>query len=140
MSINLGEMREEDIADLLKLWRRTEGFGLDDVDSPEPLKRYLKRNAGLCFIAKDDEKIIGGVLCGHDGRRGYLHHVVVDPAYRGKGIGSDLVRECLRALNREGIDKCHSLIFASNEHALSLYEKLGWSERSELKIFSCFSK
>ena len=80
----------------------TPGLTLRTADSLESTKRYLERNPGLSFIARSDGQIVGCVMCGHDGRRGYLQHLAVEPALRRLGIGRMLVDRCLSALQGPG--------------------------------------
>ena len=123
--------------EILRFWRRIEGIGLDDVEEPEPLARYLRRNPGLSMTLRAaDGTLVGVALCGHDGRRGYLHHVSVDLAWRDRGLGRRLVDACLERLAAEGIVRCHMLVFANNDAGLAFHEKTGWRLRNELRIFS----
>jgi len=118
------------------LWQATPGIGLSSADEAAAIARYLERNPGLSFVAYDEEVLVGAVLCGHDGRRGFLHHLAVAPAYRRQGIGRALVQHCLAALAAAGIAKCHLFVFHRNEEALAFWRHLGWVERVELVVFS----
>lgn len=122
--------------DLLAIWQRTSGISLRDADSRPATERYLQRNPGLSFIAEIDGRIIGCAMCGHDGRRGYLQHVVVDPAYRNRGIAQNLVSRCLAALEREGIFKTHLDVFAANTTAQEYWTKCGWIRRDDIYRYS----
>ncbi|MCX7015269.1 MAG: GNAT family N-acetyltransferase [Candidatus Sumerlaeota bacterium] len=120
-----------------ELWRRSEGIGLDDdVDSREGILRYLDRNPGMSFVAEEGARIVGAVLCGHDGRRGYLHHLAVDPAYRRGGLGRALVERCLAALREAGISRCNIFVFDDNEEGLAFWERTGWELRENLHLMS----
>jgi ribosomal protein S18 acetylase RimI-like enzyme len=90
MNIAITEFSMGDYDEAVALWRAMPEIGLDDADTPERMESYLARNRRLSFVARDRRKLVGAVLCGHDGRRGYLHHLAVDPDYRGMGIGSAL--------------------------------------------------
>ena len=90
------------------------------------------------FVARDDGRLIAAVLCGHDGRRGYVTHLAVDPEARGRGVGRELVERCLAALRRDRIEKCHLFVFADNADARSFWRGVGWTERGELAVFSRF--
>ncbi len=125
-----------DHAAAIRLWQATEGIGLSESDSPENIAAYLKRNANMSFVAVSQERLIGAVLCGTDGRRGYLHHLAVDPTYRGRRIGRELVRHCLAALQRAGLPKCHLFLFRANRSGRSFWEHIGWSLRSDLDVVS----
>lgn len=131
------EMTAGHIPQALALWERTEGIGLDeDVDNPEALGRYLERNAGMNFAAFEEGKLIGAILCGTEGRRGYLHHLAVEPVFRRKGVGSALVDKALAALKKAGIGKCNLFLFRANEPGRQFWEKTGCQERENLTILS----
>ena len=81
-------MTIEDYEQVHDLWMKIHGFGIRSVDdSKEGVERFLKRNPTTSVVAVEDDKIVGAILCGHDGRRGCLYHVCVDEAYRMRGIG-----------------------------------------------------
>ena len=129
--IELHTMSMADYDEALALWQATEGLGLSAADSREAITRYLARNPGMSFVARaDGGELVGAVLCGHDGRRGYLHHLVVRPDYRGHGLGRDLAEHCLAALRAEGIDKCHLFVKRSNIAGQTFWQRTGWTERS----------
>ncbi len=131
MRITLQAFEIDDYEDAFALWQVTEGIGLSEADSREAIARYLARNPGLSFVARaEDGTLVGAVLCGHDGRRGYLHHLAVRTSCRGRGLGRELVDRCLAALRAEGIDKCHLFVKRSNPSGLEFWKKIGWSERS----------
>ena len=135
-NISLSEMAISDYDRVLALWQKTHGLGLSDADSREEIGGFLKRNPGLCFICKEGELLIGTILCGHDGRRGYIYHLAVDEAYRKKGIGRQLTQKSLDALQRIGIAKCHLFVYRNNEEAELFYDRMGWQKRTTLDIFS----
>ncbi|GAL02649.1 acetyltransferase [Photobacterium aphoticum] len=109
---------------------------LRDADSRENIDKYLKRNPHLSFVALDNENIIGAILVGTDGRRGYVQHLAVDSTYRGKGIGAELISTAVKALSKVGIAKTHLFVANENINAQSFYEKLGWFPRDEVRMFS----
>jgi len=129
-------MMIEDYEEIISLWTGAQGVGLSDADSRENIAIYLERNNGMSFVAVEDSKIIGAVLCGHDGRRGYMHHLAVSEPYRGKGIGKALVQRCLTGLQAEGIKKCHLFVYTDNESGLRFWSHLGFEPRNGLIIFS----
>jgi N-acetylglutamate synthase len=100
----------DDPPDVIDLWSQTEGVGLNESDSPKALAAFLIRNPGLSRVACDGQTIVAALLCGHDGRRGFLYHLAVKPAYRRQGLGKALVEQCLSALAKQGIQKCNALI------------------------------
>jgi len=136
MGIMIWEMAINDYDEVLALWRASEGIGLSDADSRESIARFLERNPGLSFVAYDGQHLIGAVLCGHDGRRGYIHHLAVAKSHRRQGLGRALVGRCLSAVQREGIGKCHIFVFGDNKDAIAFWEKIAWIERVELVMMS----
>ena len=134
--MQITEMSVEDYDEVMALWQRTEGIGLSDADARENIERYLARNRGLSFTAREGGHLVGAVLCGHDGRRGYLHHLAVVAPHRGQGVGKALVDRALGALRAIGIRKCHLFILADNVVALTFWKRIGWMERTDLKVMS----
>jgi ribosomal protein S18 acetylase RimI-like enzyme len=135
-NISLREMTISDYDQILALWQKTPGLGLSDADSREGISAFLKRNTGLCFVYEEGERLIGTILCGHDGRRGYIYHLAVDEAYRKRGIGRQLTQQSLDALQQRGIAKCHLFVYRDNKEAELFYDRLGWQKRTTLDIFS----
>jgi N-acetylglutamate synthase len=136
MNVSIREMKITDYDQMFELWKNSEGIGLSRADDFEGVKRFLDRNPQLSYVAADGDKVIATILAGHDGRRGYLHHVAVDPNYRRKGIGEALVEKSLAELHRLGIHKCHLFVVERNETAQRFWKITGWVEREELLIFS----
>ena len=101
-------------------------------DSPEGVERYLRRNPDSCFVAELDGKIVGAILAGHDGRRGYLYHLAVAQAARRRRIGSALVSAALEALAREGIRKVALVAFGTNADGNAFWERMGFTVRGDL--------
>ena len=122
--------------DVLALWRRCEGVGLSEDDSRSHTEAYLDRNPGMSFIAMAGDMVVGAVLAGHDGRRAYIHHLAVAPAYRRQGVARQLVDRCLVALADVGIRKCHLLVFNSNTKGIAFWKAMGWTLRSDVGILS----
>ena len=136
MAIQLRPVVEQDLPGLLAFWARTPGVGLNESDTPECLKIYLDRNPGLSVIALDGENIAGAVLCGHDGRRGYLYHLAVADKFRRQALGRQLVDRCLARLRAEGIQRCTIFLVAGNAHGEAFWRQTGWFERTDLKAFA----
>ena len=135
--MNITPMNPSDYDDCLALWQATEGMGLSQADSREAIGHYLARNIGLSFVARDESgQLVGAVLCGHDGRRGMLHHLAVRADCRGQGLGRALVERCMAALHAEGIDKCHLVVFEKNAGGRAFWQRTGWYERPELVLMS----
>ncbi len=115
------------------LWLSCQGMGLNDVDdSRDGIAKYLHRNPATCFVAEEENRMLGVILSGHDGRRGFIHHTAVHPDCRGQGIGKHLVENALAALKKEGISKVALVVFAHNETGNAFWEKMGFSLRTDL--------
>ncbi len=136
MSIEYRLMTIGDYDAMIDLWKNTPGIGLSSADEREEIASFLDRNPGLSFIAYDGEQLIGTSLTGNDGRRGYLHHVVVQEQYRGQGIGATLVERSLDALRADGIRKVHLFVMDDNLFGQRFWRNHGWIERVELVMFS----
>jgi len=133
------KIREMDIADyddVIKLWGQTEGMSLRDADSKESINNYLIRNPNLSFVAVSANEIVGAVLVGTDGRRGYLQHLAVSSNFRGKNLGRELVGQAISALANVGVPKTHLFVYNENVNAQQFYEKLGWFPRDEVRMYS----
>ncbi len=130
------QLTSNDYDEILGLWRDCPGMGLSGADSRENLERFLGRNPGLNWVCREKGRVVATALCGHDGRRGYLYHVAVAPAWRGRGLGRRLVRRCLAQLAREGIEKCHLFVFQDNSVGREFWDALGWTLRNDLAVFS----
>jgi N-acetylglutamate synthase len=136
MRIGITRLTMADYAEVIDLWGRTEGIGLSQADEPERIASYLERNPGMSFTARDDELLVGAILAGHDGRRGFLHHLAVRDDRRGQGIGRALVERSLAALRLVGIEKCHLFVFHDNSKGIAFWRKIGWKERIEIVLMS----
>ncbi len=115
------------------LWLSCPGMGLNDVDdSPEGIAAFLRRNPETCLVAEEGGAIIGVVMAGSDGRRGYIYHTAVRPDRQGCGIGAALVDEVLDALKRLGIHKVALVVFNRNEGGNAFWEKQGFTVRTDI--------
>lgn len=122
-----------DYEGIYKLWVDTPGMGLNALDdSKEGIERYLKRNPDTCFVAEDDKRIVGSILSGHDGRRGFIYHTAVSVSMRNRGIGSALVHASVAALKNYGINKIALVVFSENIEGNAFWEKRGFSVREDL--------
>jgi len=121
-----------DHAPVHALWRACEGIGLSAADRRPGIAAYLRRNRNLSFVAVAGGRIIGAVLCGHDGRRGYLHHLAVGPEWRRRGIGRALVDAALARLAAAGIAKCNLFLYDHNAAGRAFWRQHGWSARPDL--------
>ncbi|MEI9866548.1 MAG: GNAT family N-acetyltransferase [Limisphaerales bacterium] len=126
--------RIEDYDAVVALWRRSEGVGLNESDTRPGITAYLRRNPRHSFVAERKGRIIGAVLCGHDGRRGYLHHLAVAKRHRQRGLGRQLVNACLAKLRKAGIHKCTIFLFASNVSGRKFWMHNGWSIATKIEL------
>lgn len=125
-------MTEEDYDAVYSLWLSCKGIGLNNLDdSREEIAAFLNRNPDTCFVAEEGE-IIGVILAGNDGRRGYIYHTAVSPGHRGKGIGRELVQAALTALKECGIHKVALVAFSGNKTGNAFWEKMGFTVREDL--------
>ncbi|MCF7921162.1 MAG: GNAT family N-acetyltransferase [Candidatus Marinimicrobia bacterium] len=130
------EMLPGDHSFLYMLWKQTPGLTLRKADTPAGFVAFLERNPGLSFVAESHDQIVGGILGGHDGRFGSIHHLVVLPEYRKQGIGKELVYLCLGKIEAAGIEKCHIFINKDNRSGFDFWKKLEWIERLDLAMAS----
>lgn len=132
--MNIRSMTVTDYDQLRALWLSTPGMGLNNIDdSREGFERYLLRNPNTCFVSEHESfRLSGAIMCGHDGRRGYIYHTCVRADMQGKGIGRALVEAALDALKAEGIHKVALVAFRRNEQGNAFWEKLGFTVREDL--------
>lgn len=116
------------------LWLSCSGMGLNNIDdSREGIERFLNRNPETCFVAENnDGEIIGSVLCGNDGRRGYIYHTAVSPRYQQQGIGRELVSNVMSDLCKLKISKAALVVFNNNQNGNEFWEKVGFTQRNDL--------
>jgi ribosomal protein S18 acetylase RimI-like enzyme len=112
----------------LELWQRVEGLEIAEGDDRESVAHFLARNPGLSRVATDGSAIVGIALCGHDGRRGYIYHLAVDPIYQRGGLGKRLMNECLGGLRRAGLKRALILVANDNPRGRKFWRRCGWEE------------
>ncbi len=133
---HIREMTIGDYEKIITLMRSTPGITVREVDSREATERYLLRNPGLNFVAEEQRQVVGCVFCGHDGRRGYLQHLIMASSHRNQGIAQTLVSQCVESLESQGIVKAHIDVLVTNESAINYWKKLGWRKRDDIYRFS----
>jgi len=129
-------MTIDDYDAVVDLMKQTPGVSFRDADSRESTSRYLQRNPELSFVCEIDSQIVGCIMSGHDGRRGYLQHLIVRPIHRRKGIAKALVESCLMKLESLGILKSHLDVLKTNALAPAYWASQGWKLRSDIHRYS----
>lgn len=126
-------MTIEDYEQVYSLWLSTPGMGLNSIDDTrEGIAKYLKRNPESCFVAEAGGEVVGVILCGHDGRRGVVHHTAVSARWQRRGVGGQLWEAAADALRREGITKAWLVVKRQNQLGNAFWEQLGFEDRADL--------
>lgn len=126
-------MTIEDYDSVLNLWESIDGMGMRSLDdSKEGIERFLKRNPTSCFVCQVDKLIVGAILSGHDGRRGYIYHACVKKNYRNRRYGKGLVDAALESLKEEGINKVALVVFKDNAIGNDFWDQYGFTKRNDL--------
>ena len=135
-NIEIRPMKIEDYDEIFAMWQITTKRALSDADSRENIGFYLNRNPGMSQVALVNGKIVGTVLCGHDGRRGFIHHMAVAEEYRRHNIAKRMAQTALDALEKDGIKKTHIFCYTNNNLGQSFWTALGWQKRDDVFVFS----
>lgn len=129
-------MTIEDYDQVKELWNSIKGFGIRSMDdSREGVARFLKRNPTTSVVAEEDGKVVGAILCGHDGRRGCLYHVCVHKDYRMRDIGKSMVAFAMEALKKEEINKVSLIAFTKNDIGNAFWKEIAWTKREDLNYY-----
>ena len=129
-------MTIEDYEGVYALWMSIKGFAIRSIDdSKEGVARFLLRNTDTSVVAVEDGRIIGAILCGHDGRRGCLYHVCVRQECRRKGVGKAMVVFCMEKLKAEQISKVSLIAFTANDIGNAFWRRIGWTKREDLNYY-----
>ncbi|MDP9003978.1 MAG: GNAT family N-acetyltransferase [Verrucomicrobiota bacterium] len=128
MSLTTREFVGLDYDEAVKLWEMVEGVEIAEGDSKSEVISYLLRNPGLSRVAEESGTMAGAVLCGHDGRRGYIYHLAVAPTHHGKGIGKRLVQECVARLHEAGVARALIFVAGDNPGGRAFWLRNGWEE------------
>ena len=129
-------MTIEDYDGVYELWMTIKGFGIRSIDDSRiGVERFLKRNPTTSVVAEKDGKIVGSILCGHDGRRGCLYHVCVHEKYRRHGIGKAMVVRAMEQLRKEQISKVSLIAFTENDIGNAFWKEIGWTKREDLNYY-----
>ncbi len=136
MDIFIRPMEMTDYEQVYKLWSEIKGFGIRSIDdSREGVERFLARNPTTSVVAVQNGRIIGNILCGHDGRTGFFYHVCVAREYRKHGIGYRMVRRAIEALEKEGVSKVSLIAFKQNQVGNAFWQGIGWTEREDVNSY-----
>lgn len=138
VNIMYRSLKKEDIKNVLDFWDNSPGVYLhkNGEDTLDGISIYLDRNPGFSFIAEVDGQIVGAILCGHDGRRGIIHHLAVDNKYARSGIGKKLLRLSIEQLRANHIKKSMLFILKENDIGESFYKSLYWKEEDGVKVYA----
>lgn len=129
-------MTIDDYDEVYSLWRSIHGFGIRSLDdSREGIELFIKRNPTTSAVDVEDGKIVGAILCGHDGRRACLYHVCVSEKYRMHGIGKKMVEFCCEQLKKEKINKVCLNAFVTNTIGNKFWQKMGWNLRDDMNYY-----
>jgi N-acetylglutamate synthase len=134
MDVRIGEMTLDDFDELIAFWSGIEGVGLNESDTPAGIARYLARNPGMSLVARHGGRVVGAVLCGHDGRRGTINHLAVAEGARGRGLGRELVERCIAKLAEVNVAKCNVFVYADNAEGAAFWERMGYKPRADLRV------
>lgn len=138
MNIIIRTMSADDYDNVYELWMSIKGFGIRSLDdSRAGVERFLRRNPDTCVVAEQNGRIVGTILCGHDGRRACLYHVCVAADYRKHGVGNKMVGFALEALKLEGINKVNLVAFKDNKTGNAFWSGLGWNAREDVNYYEC---
>ena len=130
-------MTISDYDEVFELWKETENLGLRSLDdSQEGISLFLKRNSNTNFVAVKNKKMIGAILCGHDGRRGYIYHTVVKTEFRNRGIATKLIENAVLALQKEGITRVCLNVMETNEEGKQFWQRRGWEKKDFIGFYS----
>ncbi len=127
-NIDIREFTIKDYVAAIELWQRVEGLEIAEGDNREGVAQFLVRNPGLSRLATDGSAIVGVALCGHDGRRGHIYHLAVDPAYQGRGLGKRLLDESLADLRRIGVKRVIIMVADDNPSGREFWKRAGYEE------------
>ena len=130
------EMTIDDYDEVYEMWQITTKRALSKADEKDQMERYLKHNAGMSQVAVVDGKIVGTVLAGHDGRRGFIHHMAVLPEFRRKKIGHALAQTAIQKIRVQGIDITHIFCYQNNETGQSFWRDFGFEKREDVFVYS----
>ena len=135
-NLEIKVMEISDYENVKNLWLMIKGFAIRSIDdSREGVEIFLKRNPTTSVVAYEGDKLVGSILCGHDGRRGCFYHVCVHPEFRRRGIGKKMVVFAMNALKNEHINKVSLIAFTQNDIGNAFWKTIGWTKREDLNYY-----
>jgi len=135
VTYRIRSMEATDYSDLVRLWSEFSGNTMTGADRPEGFREFLARNGRFCCTAEEEGHVVGSVMAGSDGRRGYVYHLAVAPDRQGEGLGRMLMERAEESLREAGIEKAHLFIYADNP-AIDFYSRVGWHLREDIEVMS----
>ena len=127
------KMKIDDYDEIYQVWSNSNGVTLRAIDdSKDGVGSFLERNPNNSFVCRIHGKMVGGILCGHDGRKGFIYHTVVNENYRRSGIGRKLVEKVIQSLAEENITKIGVLVNSDNISGNDFWESLGFKYLNDL--------
>jgi ribosomal protein S18 acetylase RimI-like enzyme len=127
----------DDYAAARTLWENAgPGIHVRRSDEPEEIRKKLQRDPDLFLVVETDERLVGTIIGGFDGRRGLIYHLAVEADFRQQGVGSLLMDEVERRLKAKGCIKCYLMVADDNEAAMRFYEARGWGPMQAILTYS----
>jgi N-acetylglutamate synthase len=121
--------------DVYTVWEKA-GIGVGSSDSHEQITQFMLRNPNTFLVGKYENHVIAVILGGSDARRGYVHHLAVDPEYQGKGYGKMILTELIKRFKALHLHKIHLFVDKTNEKVFGFYKKMQWVLRDDLIMMS----
>jgi ribosomal protein S18 acetylase RimI-like enzyme len=116
-----------------------QGVRVGASDSPSEIEKKLTRDPDLFLVAEIDGSVIGTVMGGFDGRRGFVYHLAVAAPFRRNGVASRLMQELERRLREKGCIRSYLLVRPDNPDAQVYYQKMGWNVLDDVIFAKDFS-
>ena len=135
-SCQIERAQASDTDAMLNLWRCMPGIGVRLSDTDQSLRAFMSKNPSTCLVLRIDGRLMGTVLGGFDGHRGYIYHLAVHPDYQGRGYGKALLDMVCRELTALGAPKIHLFAFNDNQAAATFYLSQEWEARRDIQVFS----
>ena len=136
MSTEIRRMEVSDIPASIELWKNMKGLAIRGSDNIRDLSDHVNMNRRHNFVAISGDQLIGTVLGGFDGRRGYIYHLAVHEGFRKQNIGKELMERCFQSFKEINVLKCHMMVLKDNLEAQEFYARIGCELRNELLVFS----